>query len=107
MYRAAENGQTISTAGTILGMETYTPTETAKFTDLNDLSIQVSNSPQAAQCVARQYYRYTTGRREATADSCALDSFIQTYAKNGYNLQTMLLGIVNAPGFNLRNGSGQ
>jgi len=107
IYRATENGQTVSTAGTLLGMETYTPTEKAAFSDLNDLSAKVSTSPQAAQCVARQYYRYTMGRREATADSCALKSFTQTYTNSGYNLQTMLLGIVNAPGFNLRNGSGQ
>jgi hypothetical protein len=107
IYRATENGQILSTAGTMLGMETFTPTEATKFNDLIDLSYQVSTSPQAAQCIARQYYRYATGRREATADSCALNSFIQTYAKNGYNLQTMLLGIVNAPGFNLRNGTGQ
>jgi len=107
IYRIEENGQNIATGGIMLGMESFTAGEQTPFADLRDLSGQIANSPQAAQCVARQYFRYTTGRREQAADSCALDSFIQTYANNGYNLQTMLLGIVNAPGFNLRSGSGE
>jgi mono/diheme cytochrome c family protein len=107
IYRATENGQVISTGGIMRGMETFTPGEETPFADLRDLSSQIASSPRAAQCVARQYFRYTTGRREQTADSCALDSYIQTYARNGYNLHTMLLGIVNAPGFNLRSGTGQ
>lgn len=107
IYRGSENGQNIATGGIMLGMESFTASEETSFADLRDLSGQIANSPQAAQCVARQYFRYTTGRREQPADSCALDSFTQTYAKNGYNLQTMLLGIVNAPGFNLRSGSGE
>ena len=83
-------------------METYTPTEQLSVNDLSHLSTLVADSPTAAQCLARQYYRYTTGRRETSADSCALDSYIQTYEDNGYNLQTLLLGIVNAPNFTLR-----
>jgi hypothetical protein len=105
-YRTLENGQAIDTAGTLRGLETFTPTETVSFSNLQDISDLLAGSPQAAQCVARQYYRYGTGRREQPADSCVLDSFIETYANNGYNLQTMLLGIVNAPSFNLRSGSG-
>jgi hypothetical protein len=101
-YRGAENGQTIDPSGTILGMETFSNTESATFSDLPNLSRMVSNSPAAAQCIARQYYRYTTGRREQTEDSCALNNFITTYTNNGKNLQSMLLGIVNAPSFTVR-----
>jgi mono/diheme cytochrome c family protein len=104
IYRATENGNPIDAAGTMRGMETFTPEEQVQFSDLKQLSQLVSTSPRAAQCVARQYYRYATGRREANADGCTLDSFIQSYSNNGYNLQTLLLGIVNAPGFNLRSG---
>jgi hypothetical protein len=92
----------INAFGLLRGMETYTPTEQLNVNDLAHLSQLVADSPTAAQCLAKQYYRYTTGRRETSADSCALDSYIQTYADNGYNLQTMLLGIVNAPNFTLR-----
>lgn len=101
-YRQFENGKLISANAILRGMETYTPTEELTFNDLQHLSQFVADSPTAAQCVARQYYRYTTGHQETAADTCALDSYLQTYKDNGYNLQTMLLSIVNAPNFTLR-----
>ena len=101
-YRTTENGNPINAGAILRGMETYTPTEEITFSDLNYLSQLVADSPTAAQCVARQYYRYTTGHQETTADQCALDSYLQTYRDSGYNLQTMLLSIINAPNFTLR-----
>ncbi|SEA43325.1 Cytochrome c553 [Thiothrix caldifontis] len=101
-FRPLENGKPIEVSGILRGMETYTPDEEISFNDLMHLSQLVADSDTAAQCVARQYYRYTTGRVETVADNCALESYLQTYAASGYNLQTMLLGIVNAPGFTVR-----
>lgn len=101
-YRATENGREIDASGTILGIETFTETEKATVGNLNELSHLLANSENAAQCVARQYYRYTTGKREGEEDSCALNSYISSYAASGYNLKTMLLGIVGSPGFILR-----
>lgn len=101
-FRQFENGKLINASAILRGMETYTPTEELTFNDLNHLSKLVADSSSAAQCVARQYYRYTTGHLETAADQCALDSYLKTYSDNGYNLQTMLLSIVNAPNFTLR-----
>ncbi|MEZ5452014.1 MAG: cellulose binding domain-containing protein [Thiothrix sp.] len=101
-FRQFENGNPISASAILRGMETYTPEEELTFSDLNHLSQLVADSPTAAQCVARQYYRYTTGHQETAADQCALDSYLQSYADSDYNLQTMLISIVNAPNFNLR-----
>lgn len=101
-FRQLENGNPISANAILRGMESYTPDEEITFNDLNHLSQLAADSPTAAQCVARQYYRYTTGHQETAADQCALDSYLQTYKDNGYNLQTMLLSIVNAPNFTSR-----
>ncbi len=101
-FRQLENGNLIDASGILRGLETYSPTEELSVTDLSYLSQLVADSPTAAQCLARQYYRYTTGRRESSADSCALEDYLQTYKDNNYNLQTMLLSIVNAPNFTLR-----
>lgn len=101
-FRSAENGKVINASAILRGMETYSPDEAITFSDLNHLSQLTADSPTAAQCVARQYYRYTTGRLESDADKCALDSYLQSYKDNGYNLQTMLISIVNAPNFTVR-----
>ncbi|MGB1011533.1 MAG: cellulose binding domain-containing protein [Thiolinea sp.] len=104
-FRQFENGQLIDASGILRGMETFTPNEELQFDDLLEVSHLVSESNTAAQCLAKQYYRHTMGRLETTADQCALDSFTQAYADNDYNLQTMLLGIVNSPAFTLRSAN--
>jgi uncharacterized protein YjdB/cytochrome c553 len=101
-YRATENGRPIDASGNVLGIETYTPSEQTMVSDLNGLSQVVANSPNAAQCVARQYYRYTTGKRETDADNCALSAYLERYKASGHNLKDMLTSIVSSPGFTLR-----
>jgi hypothetical protein len=101
-FRATENGRPVDATGTILGLETFTEGEQNSFNNLGDLSRLVANSPNASQCVARQYYRFTTGKREGNEDECAINSFMDSYKASGYNLKTMLLGIVSSPGFTVR-----
>jgi uncharacterized protein YjdB len=101
-YRATENGRPIDATGIVLGLETYTEGEQNSFSNLGDLSQLVANSPNASQCVARQYYRFTTGKREVAEDECALNTFLDGYKASGYNLKTMLLNIVKSPGFTVR-----
>ena len=101
-FRLTENGSLIDAAGILRGLETYTPSEQQPVSNLSQLSNIVADSPTAARCLGKQYYRYATGRRETTADSCALNSYLDTYEASGYNLQTLLLSIVNTPNFTLR-----
>jgi hypothetical protein len=101
-FRLTENGNLIDAAGILRGLETYTPREQQTVNNLSQLSNIVADSPTAARCLGKQYYRYATGRRETAADSCALNSYLDTYEASGYNLQTLLLSIVNTPNFTLR-----
>lgn len=98
-FRATENGQQVDTTGILRGLETYTADEQIAFDNPKQLSSIIAQSPTAAQCVAKQYYRYVAGREETSADNCAMATFLETYKASDYNLQTMLLGIVNAPNF--------
>jgi len=98
-FRLTELGSTIDSSGILRGMETYTPEEEIAFNGLGEMAQHVSESPTASQCFAKQYYRYAYGKIETEADACALNSFIDEYEASGYNLQTMLLGIVNSPNF--------
>jgi len=101
-FRATENNQVINPAGILRGLETYTATEELAFSNLAQLGGILAESPNASQCLARQYYRYTMGREENSADSCVLQDYLTTYQVSDYNLQTMLLGIVNSPNFTKR-----
>jgi len=101
-FRTTENNQVINPAGILRGLETYTSTEELAFTNLAQLGGILAESPNASQCLARQYYRYTMGREENSADDCVLQDYLNNYQVSDYNLQTMLLGIVNSPNFTKR-----
>jgi hypothetical protein len=101
-FRATENNQVINPAGILRGLETYTATEELAFSNLAQLGGILAESPNASQCLARQYYRYAMGREENSADSCVLQDYLNNYQVSDYNLQTMLLGIVNSPNFTKR-----
>jgi cytochrome c553 len=106
-HRLLENDKSIDASGILRGLETYQPDEERSISNLYELSHITASSKNAAECLATQYYRFTTGREESTADSCVLKDYIQQYENNGYNLQTLLLGIVNTHGFILRRAKGE
>jgi hypothetical protein len=101
-YRAMENGTVIDSSANVLGIETFSASESASVANLKDLSAIIAKSPNASQCVARQYYRYATGKRETTEDACALGSYQKDFIASGYDLKAMLQGIVASPNFTLR-----
>jgi len=97
-----ENGNVIDSSANVLGIETFSASEKANVGNLKDLSAIIAKSPNASQCVARQYYRFATGKRETTGDACALDSYLKDYTASGYDLKTMLQAFVASPTFALR-----
>ncbi len=101
-WRSTDNGQPVDASGVLRGLETFQPTEEYVFADLAQMNAMVAGSERAAQCLAVQYYRFATGHEETAADSCALDALQQHYADNGYDIQTLLLGIVNSRAFTHR-----
>lgn len=101
-YRATENGTVVDASANVLGIETFRSSEKVNVGNLRDLSAIIAQSPKASQCMARQFYRFTTGKREDTEDACALGSYLKDYSASGYDLKTMLLGIVTSPNFTIR-----
>lgn len=101
-WRSTENGRPIDASGVLRGLETFQSAEEYLFSDLAQMNAIVANSDNAAQCLATQWYRFATGHEETAADGCALDALKQHYADNGYDIQTLLLGIVNSRAFTHR-----
>jgi hypothetical protein len=101
-YRAMENGSVIDASANVLGIETFSASEKTNVANLKELSAVLAKSPNASQCVARQYYRYATGKRETAEDACTLDTYLKGYEASGYDLKTMLQAIVASPTFTLR-----
>ena len=103
-YRAVENGKPVDTSGVLRGLESFASAEELPFTNLAEMNEIVAASDNAAECLATQYYRFVTGRKETEADSCALDALKASYGENGYDIPTLLLGIVGSKSFTHRSG---
>lgn len=101
-YRATENGTVIDSSANVLGIETFSPAESVNVANLKELSAVIAKSPNASQCLARQYYRYATGKRETSEDACTLGSYLKGYAASGYDVKSMLQAFATSPTFTLR-----
>jgi cytochrome c553 len=100
-FHTTENGQTIDASGKILGLENYRPDNYVEFNNLNEMSQILSQSDNAAKCIATQYYRFASGSAEEQGN-CALEELQQRFTDQNYDLQFLLLEIVNSRHFTHR-----
>ncbi|MDE1463019.1 DUF1592 domain-containing protein [Spartinivicinus poritis] len=101
-YRTVENGKTIDVSGVVRGLEGLGNSTTHNFLGTKPLSELLANSNSAKQCVAVQYYRYTTGHEETKADACAIKVLGHKFKQSNFNLKALLQGITALKSFTLR-----
>ncbi len=89
-YRPEENGATIDTSGTIVGIEDAD----GAFADGIEMLEQIADSEVAKECYAEKWYQYALGRaRRETEDQAAFDTIMRVQAQNGYDLRSLLVEI--------------
>jgi hypothetical protein len=93
IYRTTENGATIDTSGSVLGLETGSMS-TTPFQGPTDLGGTLAKSPTAQACAATQYYRYTRGFQETNADACAVVHLQQAFAARGLDFKELMVSAV-------------
>ncbi|MEM9190161.1 MAG: DUF1592 domain-containing protein [Myxococcota bacterium] len=71
-----------------------------------ELAEGLQQSPRAAECITRHWFRYALGREESDADGCALHVVHERFQENG-DLDELLLGIVTSEAFSLRTASAE
>jgi mono/diheme cytochrome c family protein len=101
-YRQLENGLPIDPAGDMNDVESMGAGTNAPFTTLPQLAQILAASDAAPACFARQAYRFTMGYLEAPHDLCGLAAIESRFAQSGYDVRELLVAIVTAPSFALR-----
>ncbi|MEE4377643.1 MAG: DUF1588 domain-containing protein, partial [Candidatus Competibacteraceae bacterium] len=107
-YRELENGIAVDDSGELRGLEDFdatdlqAPVTLMPFQGIGELSDLISTSQSATQCLATQYHRFAFGYANGAADQCRIVNLHQRFADSGYDLRTLLLGLVTAPTFDLR-----
>jgi Protein of unknown function (DUF1588)/Protein of unknown function (DUF1592)/Protein of unknown function (DUF1585)/Protein of unknown function (DUF1595)/Protein of unknown function (DUF1587) len=92
-YREQENGVPVDSSGALVG----TQSSDAPVANAVELSKLLAASPDVHACFVRQAYRFTVGRREAEADSCAIADYTASFDAKNSDLRELMLALVSSP----------
>jgi hypothetical protein len=97
-FRTTENGFDVDASGELAASDVDGP-----FVGPRQLGEKLAGSEQVAQCVARQWFRFSYGRTEsAELDACNLDSLDQAFADSGYDMRELLVSLTQTDAFLFR-----
>ncbi len=97
-FRTFDNGQPVDSSGKV----TTPMGTTLVFSNGVDFVSQLSASPEVHRCVATQWFRYATGRRELESEGVDLDLVAKKFGDADTKITTLLDAIVQSRGFRMR-----
>lgn len=100
-YRETENGKPVDNSGDVVGMDG------GKFKGVVELGKRLAGSDQAADCAARQWFRFAYGREdEKGADECAVEMLKRKFIASGLKFKDLLLALTTTDAFLYRRAGG-
>ncbi len=91
-YRETAEGHPIDSSGDLDGLP---------LTDALDLADVIADDDRVGKCIARQLFRYASGRLEARAERPALKALERAFAESGYDFRALLVALVLSDAFRL------
>lgn len=96
-YREQDNGQPIDVSGEILaGGDSSLD---GAFSGTAALGQKLANSKSVRDCVAKQFFRFASGRMEADGDSCSVTSMQDTFSTTSGDLVEMIVATTQTDAF--------
>ena len=96
-----QSGQDVDVAGQLLALDS----DDDKFSGSAGLARKLASSPQVAECLARQWYRYAMGRHETEAENkCHVLPMSKRFADAGQDLKQLMLSVSASDAFIHRTG---
>lgn len=97
-FRAEEEGHPIDATGDVISGGDASGT----FDGVVELSDRLAESEAVRSCVARQWFRFATGRVETSDDRCSLEALDRRFEESGYDLRELMIGLVTTDAFRNR-----
>jgi hypothetical protein len=89
-YRENDQGHVLDTKGMLEG---------EAFDGALELSQVLRDDPRAAECIARQLYRYATAHVETDGEAPAIDKLVEGFESSGHDFRGLLTQVVQSEGF--------
>ena len=96
-YRSTENGQDIDATGEIY--QTSDPLLSGPFTGVRELASKLGSSKTVQDCVAVQWFRFASGRREQPGDACSLSALQAAFTAADGDLNELVAAITQTDAF--------
>ncbi len=68
----------------------------SKFANPRELGAVLARSPSCQECIVRQYFRYTAGRLETTADRAMIRQVTEDFIKSQFRFKELMISLVRA-----------
>lgn len=89
-------GAPVDARGSLSGWDGY------EFDGAVELAAMLRSDPAVAECVVRQLFRWSAGRRETEADTCTLDGLAAEFEASDHSLLALLVAYVRSDAFRFR-----
>ncbi len=96
-YRTTENGETIDASGVINGADDASLG--GNFVGVRELAEKLASSSQVNDCVAKQWFRYASGRLEAEPDVCSLQNMQSSFSSKNGDLIELVVAMTQTDDF--------
>jgi hypothetical protein len=97
-FRADENGLRIDASGDVVDGGDAS----GAFDDAVELAHRLATSRTAQTCMARQVFRFGTGRIEQTRDSCSTRVLDGAFRRSDLDLRELMISVVRTDAFRMR-----
>ena len=94
VWRADENGLAIDASGALSNTDIN-----GSFKNAIELTQKLATSAQAQACVVRNWFRFSYGRGDGSADACALQSLDDILNRTDGNLNELIIGLTQTDMF--------
>jgi len=97
-YRETENGLAVDQSGTVVSSFDVA----GPFDGAAELAAKLSRSQDVRECVATQWFRFSLGRLESSADACTFEQLHSSFADSDYDVRELMLTLVQTDAFRYR-----
>jgi hypothetical protein len=94
-YRTMNVGLPVDARGSV----TSTSDANGDFDGVPALAQRLAESEQVQNCIATQWFRYASGRREESADDCSIAAVQKSLADSGGDLRSMMTTLIHTNTF--------
>jgi hypothetical protein len=93
-YRTTDGNQPVDATGRLTGTDVD-----GDFDGITELADALKKSKEVRECVARQWFRFTTGRYEQKMDGCSMKSIVTAFESAGSSLNALPKAVVVSDAF--------